>query len=199
MITPILAAALTLQTILTSAEDFSTRVGLDVPRPITTNMVTKFRLVPEDHYGFAVISNTFVFSWLRGVICEYIDNRESMHRNGPAELKRWSEQPCLLDEKRALELARDYFRKLGFKEEEFEPPKCYQYRYATSFERRNEPILLPLFRIEWLEKGAKKPEGEPLIPIVEMYISGTTKRMIYFSSTGFLGFGKKSEKRSHAP
>ncbi len=195
MIAPILAATLTLQMILTGAEDFSRRAGLDVPPLITTNMVTKFKLHPEDQDGFAIVSNIFHFTWLRGVICNYIDGRESVNRiltrGDPAQLKQWSEQPSLLDEKSALELARDYFHKLGFKDEDFDPPECHQYTWSPSFERQNEINNLPAFEVEWLKKGYKKIETDPLNPMVKMIVSGATKRMVYFNSGSWLWFKRK--------
>jgi len=133
VLTAILAAALSVQSLLASAEAFSTRVGIDIPRPLTTNLVTKFKINAGDDNGFVVIKDPFNFTCVKGKIISYIDQRENVSviltRCDPAELKRWSEQKTLIDTNGALAIAREQFQRLGFKDEDFQTPSCHQYEW----------------------------------------------------------------------
>jgi hypothetical protein len=94
-------------------------------------------------------------------------------------MKTWSEQPCVLDEKQAKDVALDYFRKLGFRDEAYEAPQCNRYRWQPSENAPEHVLLLPAFFVKWLRKGVKENEygfGNKVV----MAVSGTDKRLLYY-------------------
>ena len=91
-------------------------------------------------------------------------------------MKKWSEQPSLLDTDSALQLAENIFHNLGYKDEDFEAPICSQYMWQPYDERPKDIRPLPAFKIAWLQKGATW--NGIFSPTVEMRISGTTKRVV---------------------
>jgi hypothetical protein len=182
-VTLIAASALTLSTILAAVEDFSTRIGLPIEKPLKTETVTKSGVHPEDGDGFVIIQKKYTFTFLRSEISYFADLEDDLSlkltRLDPAEMKRWSEEKCILDEKQALQVALDFFHKLGFRDEDFEPPQCHQYRWQPSEQDAGHVLLLPAFHVKWLKKGVKENDygfGEKVV----MAVSGKDKRLLFF-------------------
>ena len=73
VIISLLAATMTLQTVLKGMEDFSSRAGLDLPHPITTNMVTKYGPSPEYDEAHIIVRRDYHFFWAKGAVEDYTD------------------------------------------------------------------------------------------------------------------------------
>jgi hypothetical protein len=187
MIAYLLASALTLETILAGAEQFIKDAGLPLETPFKTNMVSNFKVHPEGD-GFVNITNNgkkYTFTYAKGKISSFADLEVAVHRKltrlDPQEMAEWSKERCVLDEKQATDIARKYLQRLGFKEEDFEPPQCHRYRWQPSEENSDHVLFLPVFYVNYLKKGAQENEYG-FGPKVQMSISCTTSQLVYFTS-----------------
>jgi len=59
------------------------------------------------------------------------------------------------------------------------PPRVGQFTYQENPE--DDPMLVPLFGIRWFPKSVKKPEWHDRL--VEVQVSGLTKKIVYFSAS----------------
>lgn len=185
MIALVLAAVVSLESRLPAFSEFLSNAEINVKLPLTSEMVTKKILDPEGA-TIHVQSRYYLSFWARRVR-EFADMAEDpgrmMTRLDPAEMKRWSEQPCVISETNALEIAHRLFRRLGFKPEDFGEPEVNRYSWQPAESNPNHVLLLPAFHVRWIKKGFKPWENSGLAPEIEMAISGTTKKLIRYSVT----------------
>ncbi len=180
----LVGASLTLESLFPLCSDFLQRIGVKADGSLE-KQVTKSILQPEDQQATIIVQDLYVLTYSRGEIMafHYKNRPFAIHsmltRLDPAEMKAWSEQPSLLDEKQARDLALDYFRKLGFKDEDYEPPQCNRYQWQPSEHAMERVLLLPAFHVKWLKKGVKENEYEFGDKVV-IAVSGTDKRLLYY-------------------
>jgi hypothetical protein len=182
MLALILAASLSLEQVLPKFEDFCTKAELEIAHPLTEQMLTK-QAVNEKHDQVVVrVQDRYVLKYLLGRVKSFTDLHENvavrLTRLDPEDMKRWSEQPCLLDEATAGEIAKRIFERLGFDEKEFDPPEVHHFRWQPSPADPENVLWLPVFMAKWYQKGESRDQALP--PHVEMDISCATKKLVYY-------------------
>jgi hypothetical protein len=187
MLPVILAATLSVSQVLPAFEQFCTNTGIEIGHPITESMITK-QIVDEKHQRVQVrIQEKYWLTWYKGKVDEFDDLNEAVHRrlsrSDPADMMRWSQQPCLLDETEALEMATGIFRRLGYDENGFDSAKVEHYRWAPSPVNPDRFFLLPIFDVRWYRKGYSS--GQPVPQYVELIISGTLRGPVHFFDATF--------------
>lgn len=185
MLPLILATAITLGSTLPLFDEFLRKAEIDVGHPLTEKVITKRIVDPEADLVNVWIKNRYVMDCFRGNVRVFTDRDEDVYRMttklDPAEMKKWSEQPCVITETDAQEIAQRLFQRLGFKATDFEKPEVNRFRWQPSESNPNHVLWFPAFHIRWLKKGFK---GEHLLePKIMMVISGTTKKLIHFDAT----------------
>jgi hypothetical protein len=182
VLTLILAASLSVQQVLPKFEDFCNKAELEIDYPLTEQMLTK-QVVNEKYEQVLVrVQEKYVLKYLRGRVKSFTDLRENiavrLTRLDPHDMQGWSEQPCLIDEAEASEIAKRIFRRLGFDEKDFDPVEVHRYRWQPSPADPDHVLWLPVFMVKWYEQG--HPRDQALPPHVQMDISGTTKKLAYY-------------------
>lgn len=102
-----------------------------------------------------------------------------LSRLDPAEMQRWSEQPCLIDQRGAFEIAKRLLHRLGFDETEFEPIEVGRYSWQPSEAAPEHILRPPLYWVRSRLQGTSPQDTE--VVGVRMDISGTTGRLVYYS------------------
>jgi hypothetical protein len=145
-------------------------------------MFTKQGGKPEEGILLLRLKDRYRIDYYRGTVRGFADLNENvkvtMTRLDPDQMKRWSEQPCLLDEANAAEIAKRLFRQLGFDEQRFDPIEVHRYSWQPSEANRDNVLWLPLFQVTWFQMGTQRDQALP--PSVTMDISGTTKKLVYY-------------------
>jgi len=185
MLPLILAAVLSFDQMLQEFDDFSVKAELEVRHPITQEMVTKsFPHLDKGTLGIHV-TNRYQMEYWGGRVRNFEDLEEGGHpklsRLDPAEMQEWSERPCLIDKAGAQEIAVRLFRRLGFDEKQFDLDEVHRFSWQPSEEAPEHVLWLPLFWVKWWRKGVDR--NDQSAPYVNMNISATTKRLVYYSDT----------------
>jgi hypothetical protein len=182
MIGLILAATLTVTQALYTVEKFCANAGLDIPKPLTEKELSK-QILDTEHQRFqGRIGDKYRFTYYKGRIQELGDRSENIHvrltRLDPADMQKWSEQPCPIDNAGALQIAQGIFKKLGFDEKRFDAPEVKRYRWIPSPANPQHVLWLPVYGVRWYQKGYSRELAVPAQ--VHMDISGTTQKIIYY-------------------
>jgi hypothetical protein len=178
----LVASTLILQQALKSFEDFCVKAELQIKQPLTEESLTK-TIVREEYGSVTVrIEDKYRLTWVRGRLSSFVDATDDfsgrLTRLDPADMQRWSEQPCLLDETNALVIAKRIFLRLGFDEKNFDPVEVHRYSWQPSYTNPEHMLWLPLFWVRWYQKGYSHDQALP--PSVTMDISGTTKKLLHY-------------------
>jgi hypothetical protein len=183
MLALVLAAAVTLEQALVGIDDFFTKAEIDVAHPVTQQMLTKTHTKLDRGIVLVRVNDRYRIDFFRGKVRAFNDLRDDgkdkLGRLDPNEMKQWSEQPCLIDETGAREIARRIFLRLGFEERDFDPVEVHRYSWQPTEADPDHKLRLPLFHVIWYQKGHSRDQAVP--PSILMNISGTTKRLVYYS------------------
>ncbi len=166
------------------ATNMITSWNLDLPRSITTNMVTDFKAVayPAGVGGNIVFSNRFSFQWLYGGLPIFNDQTNSCLRTltpdldaDNAVLEEWMHATNLLTMEKAQQIAESAMKslglplnKLGFKK----PKEAHQRQYEW---KDGKTYPLPYYQFRW--------ETENDSCTVD--VSGITGKVVYFGFSGY--------------
>jgi hypothetical protein len=181
----LLAAALSVTQVLSILDTFCTNAEIEVRHPLTEAMVSDQIIDPKHDRIQGVIEGRWRFSFCRGKMEEFADKNEKVFvrltRLDPADMVKWSQEPCSITETQALEMARRIFQKLGYNEKDFDPPDAKRGRWIPSPVDPSKFFLLPFFGVRYFKRGGS--HDLVVSERVEFTISGTTKNVIYFSDT----------------
>jgi hypothetical protein len=162
--------------ILPYVQDFSKKLDLEIPLPLTTNAVTSFRR-GQFGAGIRVLDRWhFSFEAKGSFINTYYDRRYAMHVLWRAEDIKPLIQPSKITKEQALEIARKYLERLGYSEKKMPvlPPTVNQWTWDPAGAPKSES--LPFFTIKW--PWSKYPDWE----YFEMEIDGFRKKVTQFST-----------------
>jgi hypothetical protein len=167
-----------------SATNMVARWNLDLPNPITTNIVTDFSEVayPSGLGGSITFNNRYFFSWLYGGNPHFNDQTYSCLRtltpdvdSNDAVLEQWMHATNLLTMITAQQIAESAMKslglpldKLGFKK----PAQAHQRKYQW---KDGKLYPLPYYQFRW--------EAEKAACTVD--ISGIIGKAVYFDYTDF--------------
>jgi|GEM_PF-5300244 len=185
MLAVILATTLSVSQVLPALEAFCTNAEIEIRRPLTEQMVSEQIVEPEHGRVQGVIQGRYRFSYWRGKMEEFADRNENIFRRlnrlDPADMVKWSREPCSITETDALEMATRIFRRLGYSEKDFDPPEAKRSRWIPNPGNPEDFLLIPIYGVRWFQKGSSRELAVP--PKVEFVISGTTRHLVYFSDT----------------
>ncbi|MBA4149502.1 MAG: hypothetical protein H0X66_15420 [Verrucomicrobia bacterium] len=105
--------------ILPYISDFTKKLDLPIPVPVTTNSVEKFVCFPfaGDVGGSVMLTNGVQFSFRYGYVDGFVAPHSYFNLQDPAEIPRFF-GPLNLTQEQALQLARESIQKLGYSLEE---------------------------------------------------------------------------------
>jgi hypothetical protein len=178
--------------ILSYIQAFGRTLDLDLPEPLTTNHVTRFR--PYKFIGKSLdqlCSIEVQGRWQFGFDVKYRFINSFTDRKH-AMIVLWKPEdilpllkPSKLTQEQALALAREYLRRLGYSEENSPvlPPEVKPWKWEPAGTNRSDP--LPFYTIQWRWK--LRPEGD----YYTMEIDGLRERVNYFS-TAYRSFAERS-------
>ena len=160
--------------------------NLDLPHPITTNMVTEFHAEAEPNgwpKGSIIFSNRFWFSW-RGFptfsdkLYNILSAQTPDVKVNDAILERWMHTTNLLTLKKAQRIAESAMKsiglpldKLGFKKSK----KAYQVEYEWT-DGKDYP--LPYYHFEWESEKTERP-------YCDIDVSGISSNVVHFFYIGY--------------
>lgn len=168
----------------THATNMAAKWNLDLPNPITTNMISEFK--PSAWEGGAggdmVLSNRYYFSWLYGGLPNFDDEAYSCLKTqtpdvvaNDAILEQWMHATNLLTLPKARQIAERAILSLGVplnKVNFKEPQEAWQFKYEW---KDGKNYSLPYYRFYWnTQKAACTVE-----------VSGIIGRVAYFSFTDY--------------
>jgi hypothetical protein len=160
--------------------------NLDLPRPLTTNAVTKFLAEPSsiEPQGLINFSNRFVFSWLNKGAFFFRDETNDIARALTPDVKvndaifeEWMRATNLLTMQKAWQIAESSLRSLGFPVEklDFKNPKdAHQENYRWT---DGKVYPLPLYEFYWRTS----------IGSCEIHLSGINGKLAYFDYIDYTG------------
>jgi hypothetical protein len=179
-----LIAAFSVSIVLAQFGDFLQRAGVEASLPLEEEML--FHTIVrtnEQMVSTRVLGRYFLDYWkgkVRGFVGRDEDLTRTLTRLDPQEMLELSGKRSLIDEEQARQIACEIFSRLGYQDKDFDPPAVHRFTYQPSeFESRVLP--LPYFHVQWDLKGVPRTGNSVIDPCVQMYISGTTKKLIYFS------------------
>jgi hypothetical protein len=184
--------------ILSYVQKFGRALDLDLPEPLTTNLVTQFR--PYKFIGKSIdqlCSLQIQERWQFGFdvkyrfISNFTDRKHAMIVLWRPEDILPLLKPSKLTEEQALALARKYLRRLGYLEDTSPvlPPVVKPWKWEPVGTNRSDP--LPFFTIQWPWK--LRPDGD----YYTMEVDGLRERVNYFS-TAHRSFAERSFEQASA-
>jgi len=166
------------------ATNMAVKWNLDLPRPVTTNMVTEFKAVayPAGIGGTIVFSNQFSFNWTAGGLPIFNDRINSCQITLSPDLEadnvileKWMRATNLLTMETAQKVSTSTMRAAGLPLDKlkYEKPKLVHQRIYEWKNGKNYP--LPYYHFRW--------ETEESSCSVD--VSGINGKVVYFSFTGY--------------
>jgi hypothetical protein len=164
--------------VLPYVADCAKALNLPIPQPITTNHLSRYSVDPyKGHFGAGLMfTNDYFFTFEYGFVTSFRcpDDYFTMADENWGNLERYVGKDNMTTNE-AIQLARDSFRKLGYKPEDFGmdgPPTLCEGPYDNKRLGR-----IPYCRAEW--KSPAFPEGMESDPqFVQSYLS--TSYWVYF-------------------
>lgn len=188
-----------LHTMLPLAQQFCAKVGMNQFTNISTNQIKRY-----NHYGYfsdrpgcitqLTLTNKFSF-WFhtekdKSEVEDFQQNQQKTYyslNDAPVE-KIKAVQALLkqnkLNEKKALALARTYFKLLGHDEKNFYPPQIQQGRWISS-NPKYDWGRISAYTVEWFRNDVTKAQlapgsGEAMLPEVIVEVSGIDSSLISY-------------------
>jgi hypothetical protein len=167
-----------------SATNMSVRWKLDLPSPLTTNMVTDFHAVayPSGIGGEIVLSNRFAFSWMYGGLPNFDDKPYLITKGltpdvkiNDAILEQWMNATNYLTMDKAQKIAELAMLKIGLPLNKlgFDSPQQKEQRHYTWKDGKVYP--LPYYEFYWdTDKG-----------YCNVHVSGIVSNVIHLHFTGY--------------
>ncbi|MBI5388008.1 MAG: hypothetical protein HZA90_25370 [Verrucomicrobia bacterium] len=159
---------------------------LDYPRLLTTNDIAWFYAKPGTNAPFvcAGFTNRFYLQMMEGFVDLFEDraHNQSLFSEDPSKLHSRAVMSRKLDEKTAIQLARDTLHRLGLDEKQLrlrEPPTVTQVDFPG--DKEDETVLLPLYTVAWhFPPGLERKFGE--MKALGVQVSAVTKRAVMFAN-----------------
>ena len=167
-----------LEQILSSVDQFAQKLGIDVPKPLSTNHVTSFGPYEGHEQTRSILIQDrwqFVFDLNNHLIDTFCDREYSMAVLWkPAEIKPLI-RPSAITKEEALKMAREYLQRLGYLEMDLpvRPPEIHQWKWEPP---GTESQPLPVFTIKW------PSQKHPYWAYFTMEIDGRRKMVTAFST-----------------
>ncbi len=163
--------------ILPYIETFDQALELGLPRPLTTNHVSKFHVFSGA--GLVVASVTIQDRWAfgfnaTGYVSSFIDRKHSMTVLWKAEDLVPFLQPSKLTKTEATALAEKYLRRLGYCPDPSLPPIVKGWKWEAKGTSQGDPLPFFTVKFPWKE--------EPDIDRFTVEIDGLRERVNYFST-----------------
>lgn len=165
-----------LSLMLTQANFLNEQWKLGLPKPITSDHVTRLSVLAkiEGPEGGITINNRFTVGFNNGRWLSFQDGESSWENIETAIplLERLSKQSGSLTKARAAQIAREALHQVGIDEKRLKvslPPEVTQYEYES---KQGQVLPLPLYKVEW--RLAKE-----FVP-VRMEISGLTGKVVSY-------------------
>jgi len=159
--------------------------NLDLPRPVSTNMVTAFQVKPNSKWaqGFIEFSNRFVFTWPNNGYPFFRDMPNTIMSVQTPDIKandaifeRWMRATNELTMQSAQQLAKSTMKAVGLPLDKlgFDSPKeAHQEKYRWT---DNKVYPLPYYEFNWNSGKA----------YCSVHVSGILGKVTYFD---FIGYG----------
>jgi hypothetical protein len=153
----------------------------DIPRPITTNMVTSFDVVgtPFGLSGDMVFSQRFYFNWIQGGVMLFVDKPNNYRlfltdnvQTNDAVQEQWMRRTNLLTMDEASRIAQNALRSIGIFTNN-EPTVKGQRKYVW---KDGKTYALPYYEFRW----------ETATDICDLHVSGISSNVAGFSNGGLL-------------
>lgn len=180
--------------ILSYIQEFGRALDLDLPDPLTTNLVSQFR--PSRGIGLESSVQIqgrwqFAFDVSSHFISTFTDRKHSMIVLWRPEDILPLTKPSKLTQEQAIALAKKYLERLGYSEETSPvlPPVVKPWKWEPAGTNQSDP--LPFFTIEWPWK--LRPEARYFV----IEIDGLRERVNYFS-TMYRSFAERSFEQQNA-
>jgi hypothetical protein len=173
-----------LRTTFIQASNMSANWNLDLPKPITTNMVTHVAMeaAPIGIQGSIEISNRFWFSWLYGGQPSFSDKKYDIVQALTPDVKvndaifeRWMRATNLLTMKRAEQIAKTAMTSIGLPLDKlnFKAPKeMHQENYQWT---DGKVYPLPYYYFVWKTQNA----------YCHIEVSGICSNVVHFAFVGY--------------
>lgn len=169
---------------LAEANFFAERVGLKLEHPICEQDVRAGSHVgpaKTNDFTGSIVADDYLFGFGRGRLANF--KRGDFRADSAAAVRernaKLAGQASLVDTNGAYELATNWLARIGVDTEEVR--KKYkltitQWRYAP--ERLSQPVLLPVYQVEWRGNPFKTPRRAAEVGIVTVTVLGTTKELV---------------------
>jgi len=178
----ILIAGVSIGLAVTQFAEFLQKVGVELPAPISEEMFYHTVIRTNDGLISTRVIGRFYVNYFAGKVRVFTDRDENvagiLTRLEPQEMTELSRKPCLIDEEQARQIACDTFYRLGHQDRDFDPPEVHRFTYQPD-EFSPEILTLPYFHVQWDLTG--EHHGNIADPCVQMYVSGQSKRIVYYS------------------
>jgi hypothetical protein len=180
-----LIAAFSVSLVLAQFGDFLQKVGVETPLPLNEQMLDHTIVHTNEEAMSTRVFGRYYLNFWKDKVRVFTDRDENLARTltrlDPQEMLELSRKSPVIDEEQARQIACEVFYRLGYQDKDFDPPAVHRFTYQPNeFDRRVLP--LPYFHIQWDLKGATRTGNSVIDPCIQMYISGMTKHLVYYSS-----------------
>jgi hypothetical protein len=158
----------------------SEKLGLDTPKPITTDEVTFFSAFPKVNGAEAslIVNDRFVFGINDGRFSGFTDRRGDRRflEKGPGKLQALAKMPSRISKDAAIKIAKEALVRLEFNENDWRlscPPEATQFYFETSGNKR---LPIPLYEVVWPQSPGVQAQH------IVMQVSGTTRKLVSYSN-----------------
>ena len=177
---------ITLAALLTAAGDFLQRAGVDSPRPLAADDLTRTTIRTNSDYASTRVDGRYAIFYWKGQVRTFIDRDEDflqiLSRDEPGEMARLANTPAVIDEEQALQTACEAFRRIGHRDQDYDPPVVFHFTYQPDEFDPAKVVHLPFFQVKWNLKDFPRTGNLVFDPTIETVVSGRTGHLIYYSS-----------------
>lgn len=165
--------------ILPLVSDFSERLDLDIPLPITTNQVARFSPSrdPDNIGGQIVLTNGFVFSFQHGHVQRFSSPRSYTLEQDPGNIPSYF-GPIRLTKEQAIEVARQKLQRLGYDLESLYADLTPEVTSPPKVDGKN----VARYRVTWFTPRYDNPPSSSVYAEVNA-TSGAIERLFLLSQS----------------
>lgn len=175
---------LSVQMLLPAFNQFAERAALDGKLPLETNRITKSHIGTASPMLMATFDGRHQFHWHSSVEgtqkgrIYYLDLKLN-GSSGSLVFRQFTNQNSTITTNEAKDVAEACLKNLGIDIRTLNVGEPIVGQFTFQENAGDVPMPIPLFGVRWFTRGVKEPEWNDRL--VEIQVSGVTKKIAYFS------------------